>query len=72
MNRPSTVMMVPFLIVQTIPNKGRMPSTADTASIMGCTLPPYRENSGGSSRSRTSLALQMLWFDGEERPSLHN
>jgi hypothetical protein len=47
MNKPSTVVMVPFMIVQTIPNNGRVPSTTDTASNMGRTLPPYLKSSGG-------------------------
>lgn len=60
MNRPSTVVIVPFMIVHTIPNKGRMPSTTDTASNMGRTLPPYPEISGGSSRSRTVLLFRVV------------
>src|SRR5262245_34899942 len=41
MNRPSTVVIVPLRKVQTIPSNGRIPSTTESRSIMGCTLPPW-------------------------------
>src|ERR1039458_202846 len=40
MNKPSTVVIIPFMSVHTTPSKGRMPSTREITSIIESTLPP--------------------------------
>src|SRR5271156_4682254 len=40
MNKPSTVVIIPFSSVQATPTRGRMPSTIERASIMETKLPP--------------------------------
>src|ERR1700692_2582600 len=39
-NRPSTVVIMPFIKVHTTPSSGSIPSTRERASIMESTLPP--------------------------------
>ena len=67
MNNPSTVVIVPVAMVQTIPKRGTMPMTMEITSIIGSNSPPYYYYCPDGFQSYVQGKDEM-WADGSLGP----